>query len=192
MIKDPDYVSFWDFAFAIVVAVAAFAGIVYIAYQILMNYHHGEDNFQRVYNDILFQWTVYEWGYDFERAQRSYYYYTMFLLRRWVFVYLPFVFVNHQFLRITLLFLMNIAYTLDYFSQKVQASKTRRRLEMFNEVIMTIIIYHMISFSNLNTSARSAYSMGYSFIVFTVGMILVNLYTTVKVGMDKYKRMMET
>mmetsp|Transcript_2700 Transcript_2700/g.4221 ORF Transcript_2700/g.4221 Transcript_2700/m.4221 type:complete len:205 (+) Transcript_2700:6290-6904(+) len=158
---------------------------------IFFNYMREEDVFQRVYNDILFQWSVYEWGFDFDRAQLSYYYYAMFLLRRWIFGIVPFLIPQLQSARIAALFIINLWYTLDYFSQGVQPSKTRRRLEMLNEVVFGILIYHMIIFSDLNPSPTSTFAMGYSFIAGVIAMILVNIYVTLKVALDKYKRLLE-
>jgi len=68
----------------------------------------------------------------------------------------------------------------------------RRRLEMFNELVFGILIYHMIAFSTLNVSPESSFSMGYSFIALMIGLILVNIYTTLKVATDKYKRLLDS
>jgi len=62
---------------------------------------------------------------------------------------------------------------------------------MFNELVFGILIYHMISFSNLNPSAESAFFMGYSFIAGVISVIFVNIYVTMKVASDKYKRMLD-
>jgi len=191
-ITDPGELSMAEILFPSLVAGGALAVVVYLMWVIFNNYRQGEDLFQRVYNDILFQWSVFEWGFDMDRAQLSYYYYAMFLLRRWVFALIPFLVPQLESARIVSLFVVNLWYTIDYFAQRVQASKTRRRLEMFNELGFGILIYHMISFSSLNPSAESAFFMGYSFISLVTGLILVNIYVTLKVASDKYKRMLDS
>jgi hypothetical protein len=52
-----------------------------------------------------------------------------------------------------------------------------------------VINYHMISFSNFNIDPYAQFTMGYSFIVFTVILVLLNLIYLMTQQMKLWKRL---
>lgn len=76
------------------------------------------------------------------------YYYPIFMFRRLLFVLIPAVFATSQTLQLQSLMLFSSLYLLWYGSISPYVTKRGTYVEMFNEVIMCVLCYHLFLFSD--------------------------------------------
>jgi hypothetical protein len=119
-------------------------------------------------------WNLYADLSMFER-ERKISYYPVFLAKRIVFVMIPSLCFWGPFAQIQCVIMLTYAYMVFYAGRKPHNDKKRIHLEICNEACFMIMNYHMITFSNFNTDPEAQFYMGYSFIVFTCFMVLINL-----------------
>ena len=76
-----------------------------------------------------------------------------------------------------------------YASRKPHDDRRRIHLELCNEACFMVMNYHMICFSNFNTDPNAQFYMGYSFIVFTLIQVIINLGYLMTQQMKLWKRL---
>ena len=108
----------------------------------------------------------------------SYLYYPMFLVRRFAFIMMPFVFMGYPAQQIQMLFFVHIFYVMFYIKLKPHAERSRFGMELFNEAMQLTLYYHMILFSQFNTDVHARFSYGYSFLYCLVAIMGVNIVST--------------
>jgi hypothetical protein len=66
--------------------------------------------------------------------------------------------------------------------------KSRCYIEIFNEIMIMIINYHMVSFSEFNLDVNMQFNMGYSLIAVIFFVVFVNIMSMVRKQLEKHKR----
>ena len=102
--------------------------------------------------EIMEKWSNFYQDIHLTRNEYTILYYSIFLFRRIVFVAVPFCLYNWPFLQLQLLMLSQTAYVIFYSDQRPHTLPKRIKLEVFNEIIIMIIIYHLFLFSDFNSS----------------------------------------
>lgn len=103
-------------------------------------------------------------------------YYTLFLLRRIVFVAIPTFLYKFPFYQIQVLMFLTSCYILFYAGAQPHIESRRRQMEVFNEWMVLVMIYHLVSFSEFNMSNAAQFNMGYSYIMCLGIVVFVNLF----------------
>ena len=88
---------------------------------------------------------------DLSRGRWSLAYYTIFLIRRIVFVAIPTFICFWPWLQLQMLLLLTLMYIVYYGGTRPHQSKQRGRLELFNEVMIMVMNYHMVCFLEFNS-----------------------------------------
>jgi hypothetical protein len=116
-------------------------------------------------------------------------YYTIFLIRRIIFVSIPTFFYMFPFYQVQILIFLTSLYIIFYAGSKPHIYKSRRWIEVFNEVWIMMMNYHLIAFSDFNRSNLTQYLAGYSYI-FNIGFIVaVNLVVMIYKMIQKFIRL---
>jgi formiminotetrahydrofolate cyclodeaminase len=82
---------------------------------------------------------------------------------------------------------LNTLYMMVYSYHQPHWDPKRNKLEIFNEVIILTLSYHMVTFSDFNLNVDTMFVMGYSFISFMMLMILVNTMYLIVVTVQKWR-----
>ena len=112
---------------------------------------------------------------DLNHGRWSLAFYTIFLIRRIVFVAIPTFIYFWPWLQLQTLLFMTSMYIVYYGGTRPHLGRQRVRLEVFNEVMTMVIHYHMVCFTDFNNLAISKYYMGYSFVFCILFLVLFNL-----------------
>jgi hypothetical protein len=67
--------------------------------------------------------------------------------------------------------------------------RSRCYIEIFNEVMIMIVNYHLICFSEFNMDVDMQFNMGYSLIFFIFFVVFVNIMVMVRKQFDRHKRL---
>lgn len=113
-------------------------------------------------------------------------YYSMFLIRRLLFVAFPTFLYNFSVLPLQLLMLTQTFYVIYYQGIRPHSSTTRVRLEIFNEIMVMVALYHIICFSEFNMDVQMQYYSGYSYICVFGSVFVVNLVPMFTDAVRKY------
>ena len=103
-------------------------------------------------------------GININKSMMSIYYYPMFLMRRLLFVLLPIIFEGVEWHQIQSLIFVNLFFTMYYYNVQPHLEPNRRRVEMFNEFMVVILSYHLMTFTHFLNDVATQFMMGYSFI----------------------------
>jgi len=71
--------------------------------------------------------------------------------------------------------LLSTAYIIWYAGVKPHIDKRRIRIEMFNEFMIMVFIYHLLLFTDFCLNNKMQFSMGYSFVSSMVLIVFANL-----------------
>ena len=85
----------------------------------------------------------------------------MFFLRRYLFVVFPYIFNTVAVLQIQSICLITEIYIIFYMVTRPHASKMKTNLEVFYDIIVMFMIYHMICFTDFNLDLHAKFQMGY-------------------------------
>lgn len=107
----------------------------------------------------------------------SIFYYPAFFAKRLAWMMIPIAIPSRGGQQLQVLLFLTSLYIMWYVSSKIHKAKWQGRLELANEVLVLILYYHLITFSNFNTDLEVQFLMGYSFLVFLTLMIAVNVGT---------------
>lgn len=102
-------------------------------------------------------------------------YYPLFLWRRVVFVVIPTFLFNYPAFQVQILLFMTSLYVVYYASTRPHMDRHRAFIETFNEVMIMIMNYHMVCFSNFNPHMEAQFAMGYSFIACIILVVVINI-----------------
>jgi hypothetical protein len=103
-------------------------------------------------------------------------YMPVFLMRRFIFAFIPALFYNFPFLQLQLMIGISSVYMSMYMSIRPHEDPWRVRLEVLNEGVILMLNYHMALFSEFTLSDATAYYMGYSYLGFVALVLLANFY----------------
>ena len=109
-------------------------------------------------------------------GQRIYYF--MFVLRRGILVYIGMLLRDYPYIQIQLVFGCNIVWLI--YKGKSRPFKTpfKNKLELNTEMFFAVISYHLVCFTDFISRTRGGlkarYDMGYSFMVWTGILIVIN------------------
>jgi hypothetical protein len=102
-------------------------------------------------------------------------YYTIFLLRRLLFVAIPTLLPSAPWFQLQILIFTSSLYVMYYAGTKPHAEKERVNIEIFNEIMIMMINYHMVCFSEFNLDLMAQFNMGYSFVVCILVVVFGNI-----------------
>lgn len=102
-------------------------------------------------------------------------FYPFFILKRLLFVMLPFIFMGLEAQQLQCLLLCDIFYLIFYLKLNPHIERTMRRMELVNECLQLVVYYHMVLFSSFDTNAAAKFEFGYSFLVCLMCIMLVNV-----------------
>lgn len=97
------------------------------------------------------------------------------MVRRILFVLIPSLLHQYPFMQLQLLILLSICYIIWYAGVKPHIDKRRIRIEMFNEFMIIIFIYHLLLFTDFCLNNKMQFSMGYSFVSSMLLIVFANL-----------------
>lgn len=112
---------------------------------------------------------------ELEKGNWALAYYTIFLVRRILFVAIPVFLAGMPWFQVQLLVLMSSFYFIYYAGNMPHSIVQRNRVEILNEVIIMHMNYHMICFTEYNLSPENQFIMGYSFVACILLLVLGNL-----------------
>ena len=84
-------------------------------------------------------------------------YYPFFILKRLLFVMLPFIFMGLEAQQIQCLLLFDIFYLIFYVKLNPHLERSMRNMELANEALQLLVYYHMVLFSSFDTNAASRF-----------------------------------
>lgn len=108
------------------------------------------------------------------------FYYPIFLIRRFVFVLIPFFLMNFQGHQVQLLLFINLFTCMFYFYVKPHILPLKVKQEMFNEYMVLILSYHMFTFTQFVIDVSIQFVIGYSFVAMLCIILFVNVLIMVR------------
>jgi hypothetical protein len=117
-------------------------------------------------------------GVKFSRNKWAKYYYPIFMVRRLLFVFIVMFIPFDSCLQMQALIFMSILYIIWYVGVWPHLERVEACLEVFNEVLMQLLFYHLMVFSDFYTGeGRVSLKLyaSYSFVAILGIIILVNL-----------------
>jgi hypothetical protein len=118
--------------------------------------------YQNLYSDVALY-----------RSKWGKYYSIAFALRRIVFISIPIVF-SEPMIQVIVFMLFHSLYLLTYVGVKPHVDCKRTGLEIFNEIILMVFMYHMAGWNGLISDLQMQFDMGYSFIFIILLTLIVN------------------
>ena len=91
-------------------------------------------------------------GIQVAKGGKRVYYKAIFMMKRFMFVAIPSFLINEPAIQLQVLMAMNLAYLSGYMYEMPHFSGTRLGIEIVNEILTMIGLYHFMTFSNFNTS----------------------------------------
>jgi len=88
---------------------------------------------------------------DLNRNPENIFHYPVYLVRRFIFVHIAFVFngvYDYSYIAIQSLIVLNMLSCCYYFKYRPHIGHKKQGIEMFNEVIIVILSYHMLLFTD--------------------------------------------
>lgn len=140
-----------------------------------------EEEFQEKYLNLYA-------GVTLKRGFSPLLYTPVFLIRRIIFVALPTFFFNFPFLQLQLLIFLTSIYVGFYMDIRPHVDRRRLKLEVFNELMIMLINYHMATFSKFNLDVYSGFIMGYSHVAIILLIVLVNIGSLIHKILDSYHK----
>jgi hypothetical protein len=113
-------------------------------------------------------------------------YYPMDMLRRCLFVAIPIVLWKWPYLQLQALLQMSLFFLMYVATVKIHDLKSRCRMEIFNESMFVVVVYHFIGFpdNKFNQFDNIRMQMGLSQTILIVAVVLINL---VDFGLNSWK-----
>jgi hypothetical protein len=103
------------------------------------------------------------------------FYYPVFIIRRYLFVLIPVLFVGRDFYQLQALVFVSSLYVITYAQNLPHVSLVKQRLELFNESTIMFVNYHMICYTLFVQDLYTQFLMGYSMTGLLAFIILVNM-----------------
>ena len=119
-------------------------------------------------------------GIHIWRDRDNVWYFRSFMIRRILFAAIPALFPEMSFLQVQLILVLNFWACMWYSNLQPHSGHFRTRLEMFNELMLLAITYHLPLMTDFNLSERLNINVGYSLCGFTTVIILVHLVFIIK------------
>lgn len=107
-------------------------------------------------------------------------YWPVFLVRRIAYVCIPLAFPSNPFPQVILLLVLCTTYVGVYFSYKPHFSPIRTRIEIFNEVMIIALSYHLLCFSDFVDEPGTLHILGISYDACLGLVLLVNIGAIIK------------
>jgi hypothetical protein len=126
-------------------------------------------------------------GVHLFRDSRNLYYYPIFLIRRFIFVATPTVLYRYPFAQLQCLMFLSTLYILFYAGARPHKDSFRVRLEIFNEIMLMLLNYHMFLFSGFNVERDYNFYFGYTMVLCAAVMVFTNLYFMIKKNLRTMK-----
>jgi hypothetical protein len=114
-----------------------------------------------------------------EASRWNKYFFVAFFVRRFVFVAIPVLVQGYPWLRIQLLLATNTIYVSLYMHFRPHIGKVRTQIEIFNEIMMMMVQYHLILFSDFTYTSVSRYEYANVYVGLISFIIFVNIVRVV-------------
>ena len=105
--------------------------------------------------------------------------YPIVFFRRWVFCLIPVLFLSRPCFQFIGIAISNLGFSAAYFFVRPQLDPIRRLIEQFNECVFSILIYHLILFTEYRSSLLLSYYAGWSFVGFIGILVLGNIVSLI-------------
>jgi hypothetical protein len=135
------------------------------------------DKFNNLYLDV-----------HMNRSPSTKYYMPISMLRRIAFVMIPSIFYAYPFLQLQVFLVMNTCYLFWYGASKPHIDKKRIAVELFNESMIMIFVYHLMIYTDFVTVNSMQFLMGYSNVIFFIIIAFVNIGLMIVKSVEKAKR----
>jgi len=135
------------------------------------------DKFYNMYLDI-----------HMNRNKSTKYYMPISMLRRVLFVMIPSLFYQYPFLQLQSFLVMNTIYLLWYGASRPHIDRKRIAVELFNESMIMIFVYHLMIYTDFVTVNSMQFLMGYSNVIFFIVIAFVNIGLMIVKSVEKAKR----
>jgi len=107
------------------------------------------------------------------RSKYSKFYSIAFALRRMMFMAIPILF-NEPMIQVMVFMLFHTFYLAAYVSVKPHVDCKRTGVEVFNEIVLMVFMYHLAGWNGLVADLQMQFDMGYSFIFIILLTLCVN------------------
>jgi len=114
-------------------------------------------------------------GIHLTRNKWTIYFWPIFMWRKYIYIMIPCVFINYPNFQIQFIILTHSIYVIWYTNIRPHIEKSKYYLEIFNEVMIMIMLYIMILYSKFNTNPISYFWFGYSYIGALGLLLIVNI-----------------
>lgn len=115
------------------------------------------------------------------KSKASLLYHVFFMLRRLLFAFSAVILTNWPFLQIQTLILQSIFMIIFITTVKPFEDSFMNKLELFNELCILGVSYHLILFTNFNPDVNNQYLAGWSII----GITMLNVITNMSIMIGK-------
>lgn len=127
-------------------------------------------------------------GIHLYRERQNVWYFPIFLLRRLIFIAIPTLWYFWAFFQIQILMSLTTIYVIAYGAYRPHREPGRRRLEMFNESMTMVLVYHLVIFSRFVTDERAQYKMGNTYLCTIAFIIVINVINVLSERCDRKLR----
>ena len=114
------------------------------------------------------------------------YYWVYFIIRRTAFFSVPIILWSMPMLQLQILCFFTSLYVILIAYIKPHLDKKAMRLEIFNEVMMMLSVYHMFCFTEFNLDDMQKYNMGHSYVFFVSGTFIYNVAKMILKNVERY------
>jgi hypothetical protein len=122
------------------------------------------------------------------RNSSTKYYLPISMLRRILFVMIPAVFYQYPFMQLQVFLVMNTCYLFWYGAARPHIDKKRIAVELFNESMIMVFVYHLMIYTDFVTVNKMQFLMGYSNVIFFIIIAFVNIGLMIVKSVEKAKR----
>lgn len=116
------------------------------------------------------------------------YYSTFWLYRRFAVAFIPLIFINQVMLQIALVMMISTIWILYYCTARPHMDSRRSRIEVFNEAMIMVFIYHMILYTDYCSNFRLQFYVGYSGMFILFAIVAINIILLLSKIMQKAQR----
>lgn len=121
------------------------------------------------------------------RNQQTVWYYPVFMLRRVIFVAIPTFVYFIPTIQLQVLVFATSTYIMYYSGVRPHTDWKRFKLELFNEIVIMVMCYHLMLFTYFVVDDSTQFVMGYSYVFFLALVFVVNIGQMVAKQVEKWQ-----
>ena len=132
------------------------------------------------------KWSIIYGELHIHRSKWTVFYLPLFLFRRILFVMIPSFIYMFPCIQLQILVLFSSFYIIYYEGQRPHKVRGRQMLEIFNEVLIMMAIYHMFLFTQFNFNLDLQFFMGYSLVGLVGLLVVVNIGVMILIQIENF------